>query len=498
MGVIDELRINLTANTADFDRKMKKAGATTETFTSKAVKAGAAAAAAFAAIGAAAGYAVKEYAAAEAAQSRLAATFKSLGANVEQQTARFTKLAAAVQVASTESDEGFNDAVSKMAGITKRTGDELQDLSLAALGLSRAMGVNLDTAVALVGRTAAGANVPLARYGVIVKDDATQQEKLNALLEKGRRGMVLVDAETKTTAGSWKIFKNQVSDAAEKVGEFLVKNTKLVEILRESGRFVAKIPLQIAGAWNVAREAFERAGASIGTAIAKLEQSLTGIIAKLETTLAIARQISPESHVQQGASFFLDPMAYLGENLGLNALWKSLGLANKTMKQRNTFGLTTDQLSYAQGLARSDIDTSLGPAASAGATGIQNEQAVQRTSAETLRRQLGGIALMVGNRLASIFTDRGNIRKQMDEIDRLFNSLLPGIGNPKADDQPPDMPSPIGRGANTDSSVFSSSRGFGRLALSPDVVYRAQAEQTKYLKEIAKNTRDDEGLIVGP
>jgi hypothetical protein len=55
----------------------------------------------------------------------------------------------------------------------------------------------------------------LARYGLILDETSTKTERMNAVMKFGTAGMAEATAETRTAAGAWRQFKNEMGETAE-------------------------------------------------------------------------------------------------------------------------------------------------------------------------------------------------------------------------------------------------------------------------------------------
>jgi len=70
----------------------------------------------------------------------------------------------------------------------------------------------------LMGRAALGQTQMLTRYGIVLDETLTPQEKFNTLLKIGAKNFKLAEAAADTTAGRFVQFKNKIGDAAEQLG----------------------------------------------------------------------------------------------------------------------------------------------------------------------------------------------------------------------------------------------------------------------------------------
>jgi len=133
-------------------------------------------------------------------------------------------------------------AYAKNLGVTE---DSLKDATKAAIGLAAAYRIELESAMMLVGRASQGQTQMLARYGIVIDESLSAQEKFNKLLDIGAGKFHLAEAETKTISGQMAQFKNSVNEAAEEVGGPLSRALgEFLRILREIGKEIKEGPFR--------------------------------------------------------------------------------------------------------------------------------------------------------------------------------------------------------------------------------------------------------------
>lgn len=166
-------------------------------------------------------YLLSNFAEQEAADRKLAVSLEQLGKGGEAAMFQMRAFASEMQNVTTVGDETILAVAALGANIGKLSGETLQAAVKAAIGLSRALDMDLHTAMMLVSRAAVGQTSMLSRYGIVLNETATDQEKFNELLEIGAKKFSLATAEAQTTIGQWEQLKNTVSDFAEVGGEFI-------------------------------------------------------------------------------------------------------------------------------------------------------------------------------------------------------------------------------------------------------------------------------------
>ncbi len=167
-----------------------------------------------------------------------AAVSKSVAAFGRQEQATLS-LAGALRIAGDASDDTLRRLVAYSEGLQKITtyGDEaiqaamalglnlgvpkdrIEEVTKAAIGLAERTGMDLATAMQLFGRTASGASGQLSRYGIVIDENATHQERLNQLIAAGAGYFGLAEDKARSSAGRFAQLKNSIGDLWERVGE---------------------------------------------------------------------------------------------------------------------------------------------------------------------------------------------------------------------------------------------------------------------------------------
>ena len=144
----------------------------------------------------------------KAERSLMAATNQSIGS--------FKKFASEIQKATIYGDELILSqmAYAKNLGVTT---DQLEAATTAAVGLAAKYRLDLATSMMLVGRASQGQTQMLTRYGIVLSESLTAQEKFNAVLKIGAEAFHLAEADTETLEGAWTQFKNAAGDFSETI-----------------------------------------------------------------------------------------------------------------------------------------------------------------------------------------------------------------------------------------------------------------------------------------
>lgn len=158
------------------------------------------------------------YAEAEAAQERLAASLELLGQDGKAAAADFSKFAAALSANTAVEDDALVNTAALGAALGKLSGDGLKKATAAAVGWSKILQTDVDSAMKLVIKASAGNAAAFARYGVQIDATASKQAAFDQILARGLEGLKLAAAEAKTTGGAMELLKVNVGNLQEEIG----------------------------------------------------------------------------------------------------------------------------------------------------------------------------------------------------------------------------------------------------------------------------------------
>lgn len=168
--------------------------------------------------------AISEAVEAERVDRALLTTLELTGRGGEQAANRLKKLAASLQAQTVYSDEAIKSATTLLAQLTKLDEAGLKKATKAAIGLSTALGMDLQSAAMLVAKAMEGNVGALSRYGFKIDETLPKNQALNKLLDEMAKLFERARAEADTTAGSWKQLKNVIGDWLQAQGEIVTKD----------------------------------------------------------------------------------------------------------------------------------------------------------------------------------------------------------------------------------------------------------------------------------
>jgi hypothetical protein len=168
----------------------------------------------------------------ETADARLAIALASVGENTEATRARLAKFIGELENLTTVSDDSIASAVGLLAQIGRLRGEGLERATKAALDLSAALGVDLQSAAQLVAKAAQGNTAALSRYGIVLDESIPKGQRFEALLkliEDRFRGTA--EAAGKTLSAALQRIQNDWSNLLEATGKAVVENESFRALL---------------------------------------------------------------------------------------------------------------------------------------------------------------------------------------------------------------------------------------------------------------------------
>jgi hypothetical protein len=340
MAELGEIKVKITGDTKEFDKALDDSQKKTKQFSAELSKFGSdmskfvtlpvlALGAAF----------VKSAADSEASTKKLQNALKQTGQEVDRNTKSIKDLASALQSQTKFEDDAIVSASALLTQLGQLDAQGVQKVLPGILDFAEALGVDLDTAASLVGKTLGSNTNALARYGIEVDGTASQSAKLAQItqqLEKRFAGSA--QAAGQTFAGRLEQLKNTTGDLAEEFGGLLLPIlTDLINGVRPIVEGFANLSdgtkqliLQIGGiaaAIGPAIKAFQLLQAN--PVIAGATVAIAGIIALSEAFNALGDELNFSSeeagdlvgqiqNLQASAGEVIGPITDLTKNQKLN------------------------------------------------------------------------------------------------------------------------------------------------------------------------------------
>jgi len=169
----------------------------------------------------------------EDAEKALAAAIESVGRQAELSTEYFEKFASAIQAQTRFGDEAVLSAQSLLIQLTNLDKEGLQKAMKGAAGLATVYKQDLYAATTLVGKALAGNYGALSRYGIVVEQTLSDEEKRISILQQLSVMWERAKADVDTFAGAQKQLANIYGDLKEKLGDFIIKNKTIIGIIKQ-------------------------------------------------------------------------------------------------------------------------------------------------------------------------------------------------------------------------------------------------------------------------
>jgi len=195
------------------------------------------------ALGAFSRQAVAAFAEQEGAERKLADALSVVGVNSKDALERHKAFASEIQKTTVIGDEAVLKMQALGASLGKLSGTQLDQATRAAIGFSRALGIDAESAMTMVAKAAQGNFAALSRYGIVLNDSLSPQEKFNELLQIGAEKFSIAEGEAKTAAGQWAQLKNAMGDVSEQIGRTLT--TAFTTVGQESQSVLQKMTSQL-------------------------------------------------------------------------------------------------------------------------------------------------------------------------------------------------------------------------------------------------------------
>ncbi len=233
----------------------------------------------------------------ELAIAALDAQLKGLGAASIGVSQALQAQASALQNVSLEGDETIIKAQATIAIFTKEE-EEIKALTAAALDLSAALGLSLESSAQLLGKTLGSATNALSRYGVAVEGAVGSTERFSSLMEGLSKFTGAAEASVNTFAGQVDLLSRNLFDAAENMAEVITKNDDLLAALKRSNKELArlnKVVDEAPGFWS-------KVGAALGSFITTLKTSRISMIGFTATTLELREETARLAQEEEAAA----------------------------------------------------------------------------------------------------------------------------------------------------------------------------------------------------
>lgn len=156
----------------------------------------------------------------ERALGALSGAYQATGVYSDELMRQSIALAGEMQRLVNQADDVTESNIALMQNIGKLSADQIPGATRAAIGLATAYKMDVQTAFQLVGRAAAGQTQMLSRYGIVLGEGSSQQEKFNRLLEMGATGFEQARRNAADAMGGYERLGVYLGDLKEAIGGF--------------------------------------------------------------------------------------------------------------------------------------------------------------------------------------------------------------------------------------------------------------------------------------
>jgi len=171
----------------------------------------------------------------------LSSSIKMLGGDVDKLVPKYEKVANAIQQNTTIADDATRSAMAYAASMGAPV-DRLDDLAIAAAGLSARLGMAMRTSMMLLTRSLKSGQFALfARYGLAIDRTKSKQEQFNQVLEFANKGFEKQAAMADTISGRLTQLKNNFGDIMESLGQKIAEKFQIKEVINEFSKRMYKL-----------------------------------------------------------------------------------------------------------------------------------------------------------------------------------------------------------------------------------------------------------------
>jgi hypothetical protein len=167
----------------------------------------------------------------EDAMNKLSNSLAMAGQYSKETADAMEEFAGSIQATTKYGDDAVLGAASLIEALGQLDRDGLQKATQAAIDLSAALGIDLQTAAQLVGKAAAGEVGTFGRYGIAIQEGATKAETFaNALDLINSRFAGSAVNQVKTFSGGLELIKNNYGDLTKTAMQAVTQNQAVLNV----------------------------------------------------------------------------------------------------------------------------------------------------------------------------------------------------------------------------------------------------------------------------
>ena len=217
------LKVYLSLETKQFRRGLRQADRLVQKASKRIGRYGMMGAAALVGIGM---KSVQMYGEQEAAVNALTSALATNGDNVTRLIPQYKAFAAEIQQQTVFGDEAILGMMAQIRNLGVMP-DKLEEATKGAIGLSKALGMNAESAARYTALALKGEMTMLQRYIPALRQATTEAEKTALVHDMMAKGFKQAQAEAETTRGGFTQLKNAAGDMAEAIGGVIVETLTL-------------------------------------------------------------------------------------------------------------------------------------------------------------------------------------------------------------------------------------------------------------------------------
>ena len=176
----------------------------------------------------------------ETATRRLAESLAGYGNYTKEITEDLHNYAEVLQNVTGVANELIEEGMALLASFGLE-GEEIKRVTGLVMDFARAKDIDLRTAFDLVGKASVGYTGTLARYGIILDQSLTQEQKYTAALKELAVYKGLAAGVTDTYAGKVNVLKEQYDDMKKSMGAVIAKGVQQAGLFKVLGDAVAQV-----------------------------------------------------------------------------------------------------------------------------------------------------------------------------------------------------------------------------------------------------------------
>lgn len=157
----------------------------------------------------------------EAVETELAAAFRKAGADAQAGSAKIAALARQIQLLTNIGDEATLSAAAYGMNLGVLPKD-IDKVTVAAVGLSKIIKADLNTAMMLLARASKGQTELFTRYGIQLDKTKSAQEQFNEVMKLSREGFQLARADGDTLQQDLEQLGNAWGDLSQASGQAIL------------------------------------------------------------------------------------------------------------------------------------------------------------------------------------------------------------------------------------------------------------------------------------